>query len=217
MNSATSELAGVLLAAGKGSRFGGDKGLALLPDGVPMALRSALNLRAAVSDVICVVRPEDRALSDLFAAYGFDVVTAYDAELGMSASLQAGVLAAGDASGWILALADMPLIELATYQCLVAEFMVARKITVPCLKPAAISATNAAVAAKDKDIVEEVVYGHPVIFPSRFRQELLALRGDRGAKKVLHQNKEQIHQVFVDDPGVLRDFDTPAALQRLFI
>ena len=52
---------GILLAAGSGSRFGGDKLLAALPDGVAVGLQSLRNLRAAIADVIVVTRPEDAA------------------------------------------------------------------------------------------------------------------------------------------------------------
>ena len=99
-------LTGILLAAGQGRRFGGDKGLAQLPDGTPMALRSALNLRAALLDIICVVRPDDTVLHDLLGEHGFEVVVAEDAGQGMSASLQAGIRATPNAAGWMVALAD---------------------------------------------------------------------------------------------------------------
>ncbi len=46
----------VLLAAGCGSRYGTDKLLALLADGVPMALASLRNVLLAVHRVFAVVR-----------------------------------------------------------------------------------------------------------------------------------------------------------------
>ncbi|MGD7368386.1 NTP transferase domain-containing protein, partial [Ralstonia pseudosolanacearum] len=50
---------GVLLAAGRGSRFDPDgtvnKLLAALPDGTPVAVQAARHLRAVLDDVVAVV------------------------------------------------------------------------------------------------------------------------------------------------------------------
>jgi molybdenum cofactor cytidylyltransferase len=54
--------------------------------------------------------------------------------------------------------------------------------------------------------------GHPVGFSARYRSELLALRGDTGARALLAAKAHHIVTVAVDDPGVLRDVDTPADL-----
>jgi molybdenum cofactor cytidylyltransferase len=57
--------------------------------------------------------------------------------------------------------------------------------------------------------------GHPVIFPARFGAELIALRGDRGARAVLDAHVSEIYELITDDRGVLRDVDTPADLDTL--
>ena len=49
-------IAAILLAAGAGTRFGGEKLLHPLGDGVAIAAHAARNLIAAVPDVIAVVR-----------------------------------------------------------------------------------------------------------------------------------------------------------------
>ena len=61
---------GVLLAAGTGSRFGGDKLLAKLDDGRPLATAALDGLSAGVDEVIAVVRPGDAALHSLFDRSG---------------------------------------------------------------------------------------------------------------------------------------------------
>ncbi|MGD7193671.1 NTP transferase domain-containing protein, partial [Ralstonia pseudosolanacearum] len=54
-----SPVVGVLLAAGRGSRFDPDgtvnKLLAALPDGTPVAVQAARHLRAVLDDVVAVV------------------------------------------------------------------------------------------------------------------------------------------------------------------
>lgn len=51
------EIVGILLAAGRGSRFGSDKLLHPLADGTPMAVAAAASLLQACGRVIAVLRP----------------------------------------------------------------------------------------------------------------------------------------------------------------
>ena len=111
----TARLVGVLLAAGRGERFGGGKLVAPLPGtGVAVGVAALRNLRAALPDVVAVVRPGDDVLAGVLAAEGARVVRAERAAEGMGASLAAGVDAAGAADGYVVALADMPWIAPAT-------------------------------------------------------------------------------------------------------
>ena len=51
---------------------------------------------------------------------------------------------------------------------------------------------------------------NPVIFDlAKYREELLSLEGDRGAKSILKAHSEDILEVEVDDQGVVVDIDTP--------
>jgi molybdenum cofactor cytidylyltransferase len=54
--------------------------------------------------------------------------------------------------------------------------------------------------------------GHPVAMSKKFRDELLALKGDEGAKQILAANAQAIVKIPVGDPGVIRDIDTPGDL-----
>lgn len=187
-------LAAVLLAAGQGRRFGGDKCLANLPDGTPMCVHSARKLVALLGRVSCVVRPEDTALIRLLSAeQGIELVFAHEAAQGMSASLRAGLEANLMAAGWLIALADMPLIQLSTLRQLQTAFIQHNNIIIPTHQQQA---------------------GHPVIFPQRFKAPLLALTGDRGGKAVLRNHPAACCYVEVDDPGILQDFDTAEALKH---
>jgi molybdenum cofactor cytidylyltransferase len=109
-----SQIVGILLAAGVSRRFGSDKRLQPLADGTPMALVAARNLAAACRRCILVIRPDDTALAQLLSEAGLETVVCPDAEQGMGHSLAAGVAASADATGWLVALADMPYIQPAT-------------------------------------------------------------------------------------------------------
>lgn len=180
----------MLLAAGVASRFGADKLLHPLPDGTPLALRSARSLVAALPRSLAVVRDADGVLAGHLRAAGLGIVTCARAAEGMGASLACGV-AAARADGWIIALADMPF-----------------------LRPETIARVAAALA-QGAPIAAPVFHGrrgHPVGFGRRFCDELLTLSGDTGARSVLAAHPGDIMLLDCDDAGVLRDIDVPEDL-----
>lgn len=184
-------LVGILLAAGRGSRFGGDKLLHPLPDGTPMGVAAARSLRTAVDRVIAVTRPGDDHLAALLREAGCTAIVAADAAKGMGHSLAAGVKAAPDAAGWLIALGDMPFIQPETHR----------------LVALAVRAGHAIVAP-----IFNGVRGHPVAFSSAWRESLLALEGDAGARVLVQSAPGDLYGLPVADPGVVQDVDLRMAL-----
>jgi len=185
---------GILLAAGRGTRFGGDKLLAQLGSNSGLAgecigATACRHLLLALPRVIAVVRPDDAALAAALGAAGARIVRCVDADDGMGASLACGVRATRDAAGWVVALADMPWIEPSTIA-----------------RVAAAVAEGAPVAAP----FHRGARGHPVGFSSACYAALAALTGDEGAKSVVAAHSDSLARIDVDDAGTLRDIDTPA-------
>ena len=208
------QITGIILAAGKGERFGGDKCLARLPSGVAMGVAAASNLAQVVDELICVVRPQDELLQAELLRAGLRIVICQDADAGMSASLRAGINASPNANGWIIALADMPLIKPSTYQTVITKAIQQAKD----LNHTKLIKQDQTVSAAQQRILVPSYQGqdgHPVYFPARFRDELLALSGDRGAKKLLYQYPESVQCIAVEDAGILQDFDTRADFEAL--
>lgn len=181
-------IVGVLLAAGRGERFGGHKLLAPLPDGTVVAVAAARHLIDALPDSVAVLRPGDEILASLLAAEGLRIVVNPNADDGMGASLACGV-AAAEADGWVVALADMPAI---------------RPVTIHVVAKAL--AAGAPLAAP----VYHGQRGHPIGFARRFRAAFAALNGDRGGRDILAQHSDELHLIEVDDAGVLVDIDRAA-------
>ena len=107
---------GILLAAGSAKRFGSNKLLHALPPGtpdagVPVGLAAARHLIGALPDSIAVLRPRAQKLGKLLRDAGCNTVVCKNAGEGMGTSLAAGVRAAADAHGWVVALADMPFLH----------------------------------------------------------------------------------------------------------
>ena len=195
-------VAGILLAAGRGSRFdptgGRYKLLQALPNGEPVVVASARALLAAVPRVIAVVRAEDAATANLLRGLGCEVVVCANAGEGMAASLVCGVRHAQDANGWLIALADMPYVQPATMAALAKAATTAA---------AAGATTEATIAAP----VHDGQRGNPVAFGRGHLHALLALAGDQGARSILKNNP--VNELMVDDPGILQDIDTPSDIQ----
>ena len=185
---------GILLAAGSGSRFGGDKLRATLEDGTAIGVRAARSLRAALPQTIAVVRPQDSGLARLLAEAGAEVTFCPEAHLGMGASLAHAVRACADADGWIVALADMPLIRPQTIVRIAQALEAGAVIAAP---------------------VYRGQRGHPVGFAAELGERLAALTGDAGAREIVRDEQSRVALIEVDDPGVLADIDTPAALARI--
>ncbi|CAG0965478.1 molybdenum cofactor cytidylyltransferase [Burkholderiales bacterium] len=182
---------GILLAAGKGRRFGADKLLHPLADGTPMALQSARHMRAALPRMLVVLRPDSRALEELLRREGLPCVIATSAELGMGHSIAAGVAASADAAGWVMGLADMPFVLPETIASVAAALHDGAPLAAPQFQGQR---------------------GHPVGLGAGFRDALLALQGDAGARAILQNEAQRLRLVPVSDAGVLRDVDTPADL-----
>lgn len=106
-------VAGLLLAAGAGRRFGGPKALATDPDGTSWLVRSVAVLREGGCDPVVVVlgADADRAAALLDAPTADRVVVADDWAEGMGASLRAGLAALDrtpDADAALVHLVDLP-------------------------------------------------------------------------------------------------------------
>lgn len=179
-------IVGVLLAAGAGTRFGGDKLLHRLADGTPIAAAAAASLLPACERVVAVVRPGDDELAALLTQAGCDIVVCQDAAMGMGHSLAAGVRASAGASAWLVALADMPFIATSSHHAVAA-----------CLR------TGASLAAGQF----QGTRGHPVGFSSAWLHELAALSGDQGARTIVAAHLEQLTLCALADPGIVRDID----------
>jgi molybdenum cofactor cytidylyltransferase len=182
---------GLLLAAGAGTRFGSDKLSHSLPHGVPMAVQAARHLKPAVSRVVAVVRRSSTELGKRLEAEGCEVVVCDNADEGMGASLACAARAAGAAEAYLVALGDMPFV-----------------------RPSSAAAVRDALAAGAELAAPywRARRGHPVGLSAKFFAQLLTLRGDEGAKKLLAAHHDRLVKIPVGDPGVIRDIDTPADL-----
>lgn len=160
----------------------------------------ARTLRQAIATQLPVVVVTTPALTPaahkLVAAR--DVVTLPDHDgqgrphpIGMGHSIVAGVSATGDADGWLILPADMPLVQPTTILA-VAEGLERYPVCYAQYRG---------------------IQGHPVGFGTELYSELMALQGDEGARRIVARYAAQ--PIVVEDPGVHIDVDTVEDLERL--
>lgn len=179
------EITGLLLAAGQGRRFGGNKLLAHY-EHRPLVLHSAATL-SSCDRIIAVVRAEDTALQLLLNAAGIETAINPQPERGMGTSIACGVQASNNSDGWCILPADMPNVPLMITDLLIMAMQNGATLTAPYYRGSR---------------------GHPVGFGRRFKDALQALDGARGARGILEQHDEKIIRIDTDEIGVLEDIDT---------
>jgi molybdenum cofactor cytidylyltransferase len=187
----------LLLAAGRGSRFGDHEEKLLQPfvhhDGRPgMVATATAAALLEVMPVLAVVHGEG-PLADALRESGCSVcVTHPDAPREMSASLRCALQASADASAWLVALADMPRVQPDTVRRLRDALAAGASMVVP---------------------VMQGRRGNPAGFAHGHLPALLSLQGDRGARALLEG--PALVEIAVEDAGIFTDVDTPEDLARL--
>jgi len=188
-------VAGLLLAAGGGSRFGGPKALVEL-DGALLVERAVQVLRdggcAPVLVVLGAQADRVRAATDLP-----DVVVAPDWADGMGASLRAGLarLAQGPAQACVVGLVDQPLVGSAAVERLRSAWQ---------------AGAVAAVATYGGRPRNPVLLGRTV-----WADVAAAASGDAGARTWLRGHPDLVTPVPCDDTGSPYDIDTTEDLAAL--
>ncbi|HLT78757.1 MAG TPA: molybdopterin-binding/glycosyltransferase family 2 protein [Ferrovibrio sp.] len=190
-------VAALILAAGLSRRFGSDHKLLADLDGKPV-IRHVVEAALASSARPVILVTGHRAAEVEAAAGAGDLtrVTNPAHAEGLASSLQAGLKALPpEIDGVLVCLGDMPDIRAEVLEKLVAAFnpTEGRAICLP---------------------VHNGKRGNPVLWGTQFLPELLRLEGDAGARSLLVPHADWICEVPVDDPGILRDYDTPEMLAR---
>ena len=186
-----SEPVGILLAAGQGKRFGGNKLLYPLDDGMPMVVACARRLRSVLSRVVVVVATGDDTQDEIVGLLREEAVCVIvnpRAREGMGTGIACGVAASVTAPGWVIALADMPYVPQVAIRAVVARLELGADLAAP---------------------VYQGRRGHPVGLSRRHAGALLQLRGDAGARAILNANSATLELIAVQDAGVVVDLDRP--------
>jgi molybdenum cofactor cytidylyltransferase len=187
-------LAAIILAAGRSTRMQ-DRNKLLLPWGEKRVLQVVVETLLSVpfAQVLVVTGHQREEVQGLLAGYPVRMVDNPRYAEGLSTSLRRGVEEAGaQAEGYLFALGDMPRVALETVLRLCQSFALRG--------PGAIAVPTF-----------EGRRGNPVVIGREYREELLQLEGDQGARPLVQKHAQRVVEVPVDDPGIHVDVDTPQA------
>jgi len=183
-------IVGIILSAGESKRMGTPK--QLLPWRNTIILQQVIN-NASVSRLgmllLILGSSADAIAAKITTTSKTRILINHDFKAGMGSSVKCGIKnAPTDAEAYMLLLGDQPFIGPNIINKLLHSYQAGRHgIVVP---------------------VYNGQRGHPVIFDSRYKQELLSING-QGAKEVTEKHAADIFEVPVDAPDVLADIDTP--------
>ncbi len=181
------------MAAGESRRWGASNKLLALIGGRPMIRHTAeAILKSAVRPILVVTGHEAAEIALALEGLPVSFHHAPDFADGMSASLKAGIAAVpGDCGAALVCLGDMPFVQADTFDRL-AEAYAGRAALFPTYRGER---------------------GNPVLLGRSLFADITGLTGDEGARKLLKAIPDQVGEVAVDDPGILRDVDRPDALR----
>ncbi len=192
---AACRIAAVILAAGRSQRMeAGNKLLAELA-GEPLVRRVARTaLEAGLAPVVVVLGHDAGAVRAELEGLGLAFTVNPQFAAGIGTSIAAGIRALVEpVDGAAILLGDMPWIAAGDLRRLTNAFDPARGggICVP---------------------VSGGRRGNPVLWSARYFPELKTLDGDVGGRRLLETHADDVCDVAFDDDAVLRDVDTPEAL-----
>lgn len=189
------KIAIIYLAAGSGSRFGSNK--LLYPLNQKPLYRHLLDRLAELASahagwqVIVVTRyPEIAAQADSLAGeqkLPVKAVLCPESRLGVSHTIRAGIQASPDAQAWAFFVADQPYLTMESAR----NFLEAMHRRMPPLGCVVHNGEN----------------GNPAWFDSSCKEELLALTGDQGGRRIIRRRMGECVFYEIEDGRELCDID----------
>lgn len=177
----------VLLAAGAGKRFGGNK-LTAQVHGKPMYLWAMENIEEMKTELPAVVVTGTPEIVSAAEAKGMIAIFNGQPELGISLSIRLGIEAViqedRKVDGILFMVCDQPWLKKTTLVRLMSEF-------------------DGGVLALSYGERR----GNPVIFSREYLKELSELSGDIGGRQVMARHRENVRFLEVNDEKELQDID----------
>ena len=174
----------ILEAAGDSKRFGSNKLLHIMDDGRPM-----------IASIFDAVRPLDVYKKVIVTQYDevaglavdYKVVMNDRPDLGISRSMQLGLMASGDADAYMFCVCDQPGLKTGTLQKLIEAY-----------KKGTAGIVSLAWQGKMRN---------PKIFSSRYREELMKLSGDTGGRRIIASHIDDLLLVEAESEEEVKDID----------
>ncbi|MBC8258325.1 MAG: nucleotidyltransferase family protein [SAR324 cluster bacterium] len=187
-------ISAIILAAGESRRMGEQNKLLLSFSGQVLIHKIVETVcNSVVDDVLVVLGYEAENIKAVLENLPVRFLENKGYEEGMTSSIQTGVRATAEVSqGLLICLADMPFVDKADLNRLVQAFT-------------DLSKTESSLIIVP---VFQGKRGNPVLFSSKFRDEILLHDGE-GCRGILRKHQQSIREIEMDSEHVLLDVDTP--------
>ncbi|NLK43837.1 MAG: nucleotidyltransferase family protein [Tissierellia bacterium] len=177
---------GIILASGFSRRMKKDK-LLLEVEGIPIIERVIKACRESNLDEI-ILTYRRKEVANIGEKYNIKTVYNENAHLGQSEGMKLGVKEAKEASAYMFFVGDQPFITSDLINRLIGEYKKNKsEILVPFYKGNR---------------------GMPTIISSNYKDELLEITGDKGARNLVNKYIHKADKFFVEDDRLGMDIDT---------
>jgi len=192
--------AGIILAAGKSTRFGSLKHLFKVGEKTIISMVIDASVKSDLDRIVLVLGYRSdtimTAIDNHLQNHKIRTVINPRFQEGMSSSLKCGMMEIRDEfPSVMIILGDHPFLDTKTINILLDRFK-----------------------SSDKAICVPVYKGKrglPVCFGNRFYADIMNITGDIGARHIIQKNPEQVLTVEVDNPDCLFDVDNDDDLAQL--
>lgn len=144
-----------------------------------------------VSEIVLVIAPGDEALRSWAMEAGVRIAVNPEPERGMLSTILEGIEAAGDKETLVVCPADLPALLPSTVRTVLAQ-----------QSPLAVPS-------------HQGKRGHPLVISPELIPEIRTLQLDVGLRELLDRHPDRLRIIEVDDPGCVRDVDTPEEYRAL--
>ena len=186
-------ITGIILASGFSNRMGQNK-LLIEVDGRRVIERVIDSCKNSMLDEIILVYRVDE-LKDIGEKHGIKTIFNPNAHLGQSASVIQGVEDSKDLNAFMFIVGDQPFLDTRVINKLIEEY---RKDTKMIVTP-----------------YYNQKFGMPIIFPNIYKDDLLKVKGDKGGREIIENNKDLVKKIYFDNELLVIDIDTIEDLEKL--
>lgn len=187
----------VILSAGKSSRFGSPKALARINGETVIEHQQKTLLKTRINEIIIVLGAYAEEIEPfVFNSERINIVFNKNHKSGQTSSFKSGLeKVSSESKGVMLLPVDYPFVRPETFNVLSEKFLEIRpSIIVP---------------------VHGNKKGHPPIFSSNLKGEILSLSNSTGLNTLIHKYEEDIFCFPVEDAGVCKTFNTKVEFEKI--
>ena len=183
-------ISSIILAAGQSKRMLLGNKLLLEKNNIPIIKTTLEKIKASkVQEIIIVLGKDSELILNKIKSPDLIVSINKNFNDGISSSIKNGIKNIDSSSlGVMICLGDMPLIKTSTYNKIIDAFYnYNNKNIIPCFN-------------KNRK-------GNPVLFARSYFEKLMKIKGDEGAKKLIHNKPNDFIKISIPDRGILEDID----------